>query len=507
MPSPCWMPSCWPWASGSRATTARRSAKCCAACCRWHPTSAAAKSIRSPTPAATPPASFCSTLRPKTPSSRSCACSTGARYPPLIWSVSCRWPPTPCALWSASASSWSSRSRPSAILCARPPTACASRQPSSQPAPGPGGTPPPSSASPNARYWPSPHCSRAVEAPAEPAGAGPGGHPAAKLGKPERELLAFLELHPGSHNLKDLESMVRDASPAARALARKKLVTLRAEPVAINAAGPVRAPHALNPPQAAAFDQIGAAIQAHEFRTFLLHGVTGSGKTEVYLNAIEAALACGRSALLLVPEIALTPAVAGQFFSRFGDRVAILHSAFSDSERSDQWRRIRSGAAAVVVGTRSGVFAPMRNLGLIVVDEEHDQSYKQEETPRYNGRDVAIVRAQAARACVVLGSATPSLESRYNAERGKYTLLELPTRVEERPMPRVELIDMRTEFLETRKQATFSRRLLEAVAHRIDNGEQTIILLNRRGFSSFVACRSCGERVQCMNCSVTLTFH
>jgi primosomal protein N' (replication factor Y) len=331
--------------------------------------------------------------------------------------------------------------------------------------------------------------------------------PTGKLGKPERELLAFLELHPGTHNLKDLEFTVPNSSPAARALARKKLVALLPEPVPLNAAGPVRAPHVLNPAQAAAFEQIRAAIAAHEFRTFLLHGVTGSGKTEVYLNAIDAALAEGRSALLLVPEIALTPAVAGQFFSRFGDRVAILHSAFSDSERSDQWRRIRSGAAAVVVGTRSGVFAPMRNLGLIVVDEEHDQSYKQEETPRYNGRDVAIVRAQAAGACVVLGSATPSLESRYNAETGKYTLIELPGRVAARPMPQVELIDMRTEFLETRKQAPFSRRLLEAVAHRLDNGEQTIILLNRRGFSSFVACRSCGERVQCANCSVTLTFH
>jgi primosomal protein N' (replication factor Y) len=331
--------------------------------------------------------------------------------------------------------------------------------------------------------------------------------PTGKLGKPERELLAFLELHPGTHNLKDLEFTVPNSSPAARALARKKLVALLPEPVPLNAAGPVRAPHVLNPAQAAAFEQIRAAIAAHEFRTFLLHGVTGSGKTEVYLNAIDAALAEGRSALLLVPEIALTPAVAGQFFSRFGDRVAILHSAFSDSERSDQWRRIRSGAAAVVVGTRSGVFAPMRHLGLIVVDEEHDQSYKQEETPRYNGRDVAIVRAQAAGACVVLGSATPSLESRYNAETGKYTLIELPGRVAARPMPQVELIDMRTEFLETRKQAPFSRRLLEAVAHRLDNGEQTIILLNRRGFSSFVACRSCGERVQCANCSVTLTFH
>jgi primosomal protein N' (replication factor Y) len=327
-----------------------------------------------------------------------------------------------------------------------------------------------------------------------------------RLNKPERELRAFLELHPGSHNLKDLESMVRNASPAARSLARKGLVSLHPERVGA-VAGPVRVPHILNPAQSAAFEQIRLAIQAREFRAFLLHGVTGSGKTEVYLNAIEATLAAGRSALLLVPEIALTPAMAGQFFSRFGDRVAILHSAFGDVERSEQWRRIRSGAAPVVVGTRSGVFAPVHRLGLIVVDEEHDGSYKQEESPRYNGRDVSVVRAQAAGACVVLGSATPSLESRYNVERGKYSLLELPGRIEARPMPTVELIDMRQEFLETRKQATFSRRLLEAIGQRLENGEQTIVLLNRRGFSSFVACRSCGERVQCVNCSLTLTFH
>src|SRR5471030_214001 len=269
----------------------------------------------------------------------------------------------------------------------------------------------------------------------------------------------------------------------------------------------IRAPHDLNTAQRNAFDLIAAGIETRKFCTFLLHGVTGSGKTEVYLNAMDSALACGRSALLMVPEIALTPAVAGQFFARFGDRVAILHSAFTDVERTDQWRRIRSGAARVVVGTRSGVFAPVRGLGLIVVDEEHDGSYKQEENPRYNGRDVAIVRAQGAGACVVLGSATPSLESRYNAERGKYTLLELPARVEERPMPRVELVDMRQEFLETRKQDTFSRKLMEALGLRLENGEQTIVLLNRRGFSSFVACRSCGERVQCINCSLTLTFH
>ncbi len=327
-----------------------------------------------------------------------------------------------------------------------------------------------------------------------------------KLNKPERELKAFLELHPGSHNLKDLESMLAHSSAAARSLARKGVVTLAAETAGLTA-GAVRTPHTLNPAQQAAYDAIRTVIDAREFCAFLLYGVTGSGKTEIYLNAIQAVVAQGRGALLLVPEIALTPAMAGQFFSRFGDRVAILHSAFTDVERSEQWRRIRSGSASVVVGTRSGVFAPVRNLGLIVVDEEHDGSYKQEETPRYNGRDVALVRAQAAHACVVLGSATPSLESRFNAERGKYTLLTLPGRIEARPMPAVELIDMRQEFLETRQQTTFSRKLVEAIGHRLENGEQTIILLNRRGFSSFVACRSCGERVQCVNCSVTLTFH
>ena len=337
----------------------------------------------------------------------------------------------------------------------------------------------------------------------ELARAGKGPEP--KLNKPERELRAFLELHPGSHNLKELEDAVKHASAAARSLARKGILSLKPETVAVKAA--IRARHELNPAQQAAFQQIHESIQAKRFQTFLLHGVTGSGKTEVYLTAIETALAEGRSALLMVPEIALTPQMAGQFFSRFGDRVAILHSAFTDVERTEQWRRIRSGAASVVVGTRSGVFAPVQNLGLIVVDEEHDGSYKQEENPRYNGRDVAIVRAQAAGACVVLGSATPSLESRYNAEKGKYTLLELPGRIESRPMPVVELIDMRQEFLETRKQETFSRKLIEALGHRVESGEQTIVLLNRRGFSSFVACRSCGERVQCINCSLTLTYH
>lgn len=330
--------------------------------------------------------------------------------------------------------------------------------------------------------------------------------PQGKLPKAERELLAFLALHPGSHNLAELEATVKNASTAARSLARRQLVTLTPEPIAMRAAAP-KPPHALNQAQRGAVDIVAAAIATGKFAPFLLHGVTGSGKTEVYLNAIDAALACGRGSILMVPEIALTPAVAGQFYSRFGDRVAILHSAFSDSERADQWRKIRAGGASVVVGTRSGVFAPVRNLGLVIVDEEHDGSYKQEENPRYNGRDVAVVRAQALGATIVLGSATPSLESRYNAEQGKYTLLEMPERIASRPLPQVHLVDMRQEFLETRKYATFSRALSAALTERIANHEQTMVLLNRRGFSSFVTCRSCGERVGCTNCALTLTYH
>jgi primosomal protein N' (replication factor Y) len=327
-----------------------------------------------------------------------------------------------------------------------------------------------------------------------------------KIPKPERELLAYLELHPGQHNLATLEDTLPKASTAARALARRQLARLALEPVSSMAAPP-RAPHTLNPHQQDAFEAIGSALASRQFQAFLLEGVTGSGKTEVYLSAIEAVLAMGRGALLLVPEIGLTPAVAGQFHQRFGERVAILHSAFHDSERAQEWRRIRAGQASVVVATRSGVFAPVQNLGLIIVDEEHDQSYKQQETPRYHGRDVAVVRARNQGAVIVLGSATPSLETRYNAENGKYTRLSLPGRIERRPMPAVSVIDMRHEFLETRKQATFSRALVDAVTERLENGEQTMLLLNRRGFSSFVACRACGERLQCVNCSVTLTYH
>lgn len=327
-----------------------------------------------------------------------------------------------------------------------------------------------------------------------------------KLNKTERELIAYLELHPGAHNLEELAKTVKGASVAARSLARRTLLDLKPEALTPGAAW-AKPRHPLNPHQQAAVDAIRAVMEEKRFQTFLLHGVTGSGKTEVYMNAIEAALATGHGALMLVPEIGLTPAAAGQFYSRFGDRVAILHSAFNDSERAAQWRRLRSGEATVAIGTRSAVFAPVRNLGLLVVDEEHDGSYKQEETPRYNGRDVAILRGREAGACVVLGSATPSLESRYNVERGKSRLLELPERVGRRPMPKVELVDMREEFLETRTNAVFSRRVVDAVQAKLEAGEQAMLLMNRRGFSSSVSCRSCGERIECVNCAVAMTWH
>jgi primosomal protein N' (replication factor Y) len=327
-----------------------------------------------------------------------------------------------------------------------------------------------------------------------------------KLKKAERELLAFLELHPGQHNLGELGETVKRASEAGRALARRELIRLEMEQLPVSA-GFERPVPELNTYQQAACDAIGHALQDGQFKAFLLQGVTGSGKTEVYLRAIEMTLALGKNALLLVPEIALTPAMAGQFFHRFGRQVAILHSAFGDAERADQWRRIRSGQARVVVGTRSGVFAPVQALGLVIVDEEHDGSYKQQETPRYHGRDVALVRAKEANAVAVLGSATPSIESRFNAEQGKYAMLRMPERIAQRPMPQVDVVDMRVEFLETKKQAVFSRSLLEQMEQRLAQGEQTMLLLNRRGFSSFMMCRACGERLQCTNCSVALTHH
>ena len=265
--------------------------------------------------------------------------------------------------------------------------------------------------------------------------------------------------------------------------------------------------HALNEDQMEALGTIAAAMTQGGFRPHLLYGVTGSGKTAVYVAAMQRALAAGRSALLLVPEIGLTPAMAGQMFAAFGEDVALLHSGLTPDERAEQWHRIRRGEARVVVGTRSAVFAPMRALGLVIVDEEHDGSYKQEETPRYHGRDVAVMRAKLHDCVVVLGSATPSLESWANAERGRYTLIEMRRRVADRPLPVVELIDMRAEFQAVGKEEIFSRQLLAETQATLDRGEQVILLLNRRGYSFVVICRSCGEKMECENCAIALTYH
>jgi len=243
------------------------------------------------------------------------------------------------------------------------------------------------------------------------------------------------------------------------------------------------------------------------FKPILLYGITGSGKTAVYVAAMQRVLEAGGGALLLVPEIGLTPGTAAQMVAAFGSEVALMHSQLTPDERAEQWHRIRRGEARVVVGTRSAVFAPIPNLRLIVVDEEHDSSYKQEETPRYHGRDVAVMRAKLLGCTVVLGSATPSLESWNNAERGRYARVELLKRVEERPLPKVEMVDMREEFRETGQEQMFSRRLIAEVQATLERGEQAMILINRRGYSFVVMCRSCGEKIECENCAISLTYH
>ncbi len=265
--------------------------------------------------------------------------------------------------------------------------------------------------------------------------------------------------------------------------------------------------HTLTVAQVAVLQQIEQQMNSQAYSAFLLHGVTGSGKTEIYMQAMDKALSLGRSAMMLVPEIALTPVFSQQLRVRFGDRVAIFHSSLQKGERFDEWTRVRNGEARLVIGTRSAVFAPVRNLGLIVVDEEHESSYRQQESPYYNARDVAIVRAQKESATVVLGSATPSLESFHNARKGKYQLLTLPERIAARPMAAAKLVDMRSVFARHAKPRVFSDELLEAIRETHERREQSIILLNRRGYSSFILCRSCGETIQCPNCDVTLTYH
>jgi len=291
-------------------------------------------------------------------------------------------------------------------------------------------------------------------------------------------------------------------------------------------------PLVLNPAQAKALDAITRAMNQSEdggsnmedgksrpsstlhppSSTFLLFGVTGSGKTEVYLQAIAHALAQGKGAIVLVPEIALTPQTVERFKARFSQGpqqtlVAVLHSHLSAGERHDEWHKIRQGRARIVIGARSAIFAPVEPLGLIVVDEEHEHTYKQEEAPRYNARDVAIVRGQMEGTVVVLGSATPSLESYHNCKRGKYTLLELPERVDNQKMPFVRVVDMRQAARGGKGPPIFSTQLKEAITQRLERGEQTILFLNRRGYSTALECTQCGYVAQCPNCSLSLTYH
>ena len=311
-----------------------------------------------------------------------------------------------------------------------------------------------------------------------------------------------------------LQSLIKDADVSAstvsslekKALVESYVEAIRRDPLSENL-GISDVEHNLTAGQATVLAQIEEQMNTGDYSAFLLHGVTGSGKTEVYMRAMNKALSLGRSAMMLVPEIALTPVFSRRLRARFGDQVAIFHSSLQKGERFDEWTRVRNGEARVVIGTRSAVFAPVKNLGLIVVDEEHEASYRQQESPYYNARDVAIVRAQKESATVVLGSATPSLESFHNARKGKYQFVRLPERIGARPMAEAKIVDMRTVFARHAKPRVFSDELLEAIRETRERGEQSIILLNRRGYSSYILCRSCGETVQCPNCDVTLTYH
>ncbi len=338
----------------------------------------------------------------------------------------------------------------------------------------------------------------------------------AALGARQRELLAALGGAPDGVATADLGDRGLGADTIAR-LVRKGYVAVRRvreERDPFTAAGSatdrIVAPvldRQLTSEQAVALARLEACVAAGAFRVALLHGVTGSGKTEIYVRLAARVLEAGRRVLVLVPEIALTPAVAAIFRGAFGSRVAIQHSGLSDGERHDQWHRVRRGEVDIVVGTRSAVFAPLANVGLVIVDEEHDNSYKQEESPRYHGRDVAVVRGRRDQALVVLGSATPSLESWQNAETGKYERISLRKRVLDRPLAAVTVVNMRDEYADEGPDVIISRPLRAALEQRLAAGEQALVLLNRRGYATAVFCRQCGGSMECPNCSVSLTVH
>jgi primosomal protein N' (replication factor Y) len=313
----------------------------------------------------------------------------------------------------------------------------------------------------------------------------------------------------GRARLSQLAGQAKDARGVARKLAARGLVRLETVEVPRDpfASEPVEVdrPPELTDEQRRALDALLAAEARDEFLPFLLHGVTGSGKTEVYLRLIARVLERGRDALVLVPEISLTPQLAARFRARFRNQVAVLHSGLSDAERYGQWRLIRSGSVRIAVGARSAIFAPLRRLGAVIVDEEHDPSFKQEEGVHYNARDLALVRAQRARAVAVLGSATPSLESYYRVEQQRMELLVLRHRATPRPLPDVEIVDLRQ--YRTGPEGILSAPLADALETTLERGEQAILFLNRRGFASFVLCKLCGHAFRCTQCSVSLTYH
>lgn len=324
----------------------------------------------------------------------------------------------------------------------------------------------------------------------------------------QAKVLAFLLEQPACE-MKALRRQLAGAPAAVRRLQQQGVVEVfqvedLRRVVPLPPAQPALLP-VLNDVQQRALEQIETKLAAPDGTPILLHGITGSGKTEVYMRAIAGVLRQGKSALVLVPEIALTDQLVQRFAARFPSRLGVLHSGLSGGERFDEWRRLARGDAQIAIGTRSAVFAPMQQLGLIVVDEEHDTSYKQEEAPRYNARDVAIVRAQQSGAVVVMGSATPAVESFHNARTGKYLLLSLPHRIDDKPLPAITLVDQREHT--TANERIVSGPLREAIAACLERREQCLILINRRGFAAYLQCRDCGTIPYCEHCSVALTYH
>lgn len=326
----------------------------------------------------------------------------------------------------------------------------------------------------------------------------------------QKEMLEYFLDHPEPIAQNELLKQIDTTTGTVKTLVDKGLLHRFKQEVLRNpyddAAFERTIPHELNEQQAAAIAPINDSIDRHQHEVVLLHGITGSGKTEVYLQAIQNVLDKGKEAIVLVPEISLTPQMVTRFKGRFGHRVAVMHSALSAGEKYDEWRKIQRKDVQVVVGARSAVFAPFENIGIIIMDEEHETTYKQEDQPRYHARDVAIHRAKTHNCPVVLGSATPTLESYARAKKGVYKLAELTERTNKKPLPAVEIIDMREE-LHAGNRTMFSRVLKDRMDERIAKGEQIVLLLNRRGYSTFVMCRDCGLVKECPHCDIALTYH